>query len=300
MREESWRRMAQTYGELTSIPPRYADVDVMRHLNNVAVGVMHLEARMRWLMRTLAPDAWRADGVRLRPRWLATDFLGEGHYPDAVDAGVRCLGVDSEGWDMASGLFQHGTCFGTQHARLSAWCDGMPIALPDAIRHSLQAASQPLAQPGSPAPMAPRPEIGDFAWSVSLQSRFADIDADGHAGEVALSRYMETARILGVRDGVPDLSRALQAEGMGLVVGRVEMTVFSLPRPPRQWHAGVRISRLGTASFTVQCALFARDACVAVSDTVLVSIQRDAMRARALPETAREALAPLIQTALAR
>lgn len=300
MRGDSWRRQADTYDHRFSIPPRYADVDVMRHLNNVAVGTLHLEARMRWLMREIAADAWASDGVRLRPRWLATDFLGEGHYPDMVEAGVRCLGADAQGWDMASAVFQGGGCFGTQHARLSAWCDGLPVALPQPLLAALQARARPVPVWAFAPVATSSPSSADFVWSVPVQSRFADRDADGQAGEVALSRYMETARILGVREGVPDLGRALQAAGMGLVVGRIEMTVFSLPRPVSTWHAGVRITRLGTASFTVQCALFARETCVAVSDTVLVSIQRKAMRAMALPPSAREALAPLTGAALSR
>ncbi len=300
MREESWRREPSAYGEQMDIAPRYVDIDVMQHLNNVAVGSIHQEARMRWLMAHVSPGAWRAEGVQLRPRVLVTDFLGEGRYPAAIEAGVRCLGVDAHGCDMATALFQQEACFGTQQVRLAAWHEGLPIALPGALRDTLGAAVNALPEGDVPTLAAQQPPaLADFAWTVELQSRFGDMDADGQAGELALSRYVETARILGVRDGLPALHEALQAEGMGLVVGRVSLDIFRQRHPGRGWQAGVRIARLGNASFTVECALFARDTCIALSQTVLVSIHRQTRRAQALPASVREAMSPLLSSAMA-
>lgn len=289
MRNERWRRDASFYDRLDTLATRYTDVDSWRHLNNVSVLCLHLEARTRWLVDQLGAQAWHSDDLLLRPASFATDFLDEGRYPGNVEIGARCLHQDEAGWDLASAVFQGGACFGVQQTRMTAWCDGRPVPLSADMR----AATAHLAAPADITVQEvtiPAHPIEAYPSTLDIRTRFADNDADGCLGEVAIARYMEQARASVMGKTVREASEEIRSGKLGTVVAHSSIRFLQHRRLPEAIHAGVGVVKLGNSSKTIRVGLFHGADCLAVGDTVLVVADKRTARPAALPQGAREAL----------
>ncbi|GAA5234951.1 hypothetical protein FOZ76_22165 [Verticiella sediminum] len=288
MRNEEWRRDPAAYETRQELATRYADIDRWRHVNNVAASGLHQEARMHWLRQRVGPDAWYSDGVLLRPAVIATDFLGEGRYPGAIVAAALCTQADDQTLGMASALFQNGACIGQQQTWLQGWCNGEPVPLPAAVR---QGAAGAFAHPATATDPAVAPaEHGPLPWSLSLMSRFGDADGDDVMGDLAVARLMEQARVTALRRAAPAFHEGIVESGLGIVVAHTTVRHLQYRRVVPEFDARIGMVRVGSSSFTVRTALYRRDACIAVADSVLVIVDRKAMRAASLPERSRDAL----------
>lgn len=94
------------------------------------------------------------------------------------------------------------------------------------------------------------PSLEGFRHHTAIQVRWGDMDALGHVNNAAFLTYLEQARVgyfaeLGLWDG--------SAQGVGLIMARVEMD-FRLPLfAGDDVHVFTRCARLGNRSFdTVQ------------------------------------------------
>ncbi len=289
MKNEVWRRDSSFYDRLYPLATRYTDVDPWRHLNNVAVSGLHIEARTQWLINAVGPDAWYSDGVLLRPTLVATDFVGEGRYPGMVEVGARCIGHDADGWDMATAVFQDGVCFGVQQTRMTAWCDGRPVALSESLREAIASApsaTPEFAQPATMPVLAPQ----DYPRTLEIMGRYGDADADACLGEAAAARYMEQARSSAMGDALRAASAEIRSGGLGTVVAHGKIQFLRHQRTAAVLRAGVGVVKVGNSSMTIRTALFRDDDCLAVGDTVLVMTDRRTTRPAALPQSARELL----------
>lgn len=290
MRKEEWRREPANYDSRAQHSTRYADIDLWRHVNNVAAGTLHQEARMRWLREHVHENVWFSDGVLLRPALIATDFLAEGRYPGDILAAARCTEVTSEGLGLGSALFQQGACIGLQQTWLRGWCDGRPAALPEDVAQALaRHAVAPVAVQSVPADVAPAAH-GPLPWDIALPSRFSDSDGDEVMGEIAIARLMEQARISAMRRAMPGFHEGMVQSGLGIVVAHTTVRHLQHRRAVPVWQARVGVARVGSSSFTIRAALYRREECVAVADSVLVIVDRRATRPAGLPAASREAL----------
>jgi acyl-CoA thioesterase FadM len=140
MRKKFWRQALAFYRFTASLQTRFADVDTERHVNNVAVIALHLEARSRFHLHLLGRQNWLAQTRTVRTTRFANDFLLITHYPGAVTAGVNVIGVSEHDYTLAIGLFQEDICVGLHECSMGAWADGKRIALPHVLRTRLMEA----------------------------------------------------------------------------------------------------------------------------------------------------------------
>ena len=73
MKHDAWRRQPETYPFSGEILPRYTDVDLWQHLNNVALISLQIESVQRLLLDVADDAAWRA-GPAASSRTLPGDF----------------------------------------------------------------------------------------------------------------------------------------------------------------------------------------------------------------------------------
>lgn len=295
MKHDAWRRQPTAYPLQGTLQPRFTDVDLWQHLNNVAQIGLHGELLQQWLHNHLGPEPWRRSAPQLLLQANATDFLAEAHYPAPLTTGVRLLGIDGQHFTLATALFQHGRCTGLHQATLGAWQADAAVPLPADWQARLQAAlaaQAPLQEAGTGHPpladAAPPPHPDHWPWQISLAARFADADGQGHTSDFTLARCAEQGRVQFLtrvfgsgRHGLP----------VGFMVAHVALRWHRRQRPPVAWQLGIGVQRVGERSLAVRSALFDGADCVAESNSVMVVIDHATRRPAALPEAARAQLA---------
>jgi acyl-CoA thioester hydrolase len=73
------------------ITPRFTDVDVNLHINNVALVGLLQESRVRFHDMTAFP--YSASGVTSMVAHFAIDYLGEGLYPDPLTVHIGAIAI---------------------------------------------------------------------------------------------------------------------------------------------------------------------------------------------------------------
>ncbi len=136
MRHITSRRSLAAYPWNTVIETRFTDMDVNRHLNNVAISRLYEETRVRfnWGLRAQFPA--------LRPHYLvahvATDYLAEGHYPAPVTAAYAVGAIGQSSFRAQMALFQEGACIGLCDTVMVHRGETGPAPLPDDLRAVLE------------------------------------------------------------------------------------------------------------------------------------------------------------------
>jgi acyl-CoA thioester hydrolase len=301
MKHQPWRRDAAAYPTPGTLQPRFTDVDLWQHLNNVAQIGLHGELLQQWLQAHLGPDPWRRSAPKLLLQANATDFLAEAHYPAPLATGTRLLGCDSHRLTLATALFQHGHCTGLHQATLGAFDGDAAVPLPADWQAALQAAAalQPplpghAAGDGRPdtLPDLPRPPHPDlWPWQITLPTRFADADGQGLTSDFCLARCAEQAR-------VQFLTRVFgndrRSQAAGFMVAHVALRWHRRTPPPVAWQVGIGVSKIGERSLAVASALFDGASCLATTSSVMVVIDHASRRPAALSAESRDLLAPYL------
>jgi acyl-CoA thioester hydrolase len=300
MKHDAWRRQSAAYPTQGTLQPRFNDVDMWQHLNNVAQIGLHGELLQQWLHAHLGPEPWRRTAPKLVVQANATDFLAEAHYPAPLATGVRLMGADDQRFTLATGLFQHGHCTGLHQATLGALDGDRAVPLPADWQAALQAAAavQP-PLPGATGEAAGAPDtLSDMAtplhpdqwpWQITLGSRFADADGQGHASDFTLARCAEQGRVQFLTKVFGDGRRSAP---VGFMVAHVALRWHRRSVPPAAWQLGIGVSKIGERSLVVASALFDGAACVGTSTSVMVVIDHATRRPAALSAEARALLAP--------
>lgn len=132
MRHDPRRLEPAAYAWSVELGTRFGDMDVNRHLNNVAVAGLYEEARVRFHAEL---RACRAIG---NPRFLvahcAIDYLGEGDYPEPVTVMLAVLALGTSSYRMGAALLQRERCIGLCDTVLVHRGESGPAPLPDALR----------------------------------------------------------------------------------------------------------------------------------------------------------------------
>lgn len=91
----------------TRIEPRFGDLDVNMHINNVAMAAMLEEAHVRF-HRAAGYLKERDAGIGSMVASVAIEYLGEGAYPDAVDVHVALERLGRTSHTLVQAAFQAG------------------------------------------------------------------------------------------------------------------------------------------------------------------------------------------------
>ena len=138
MRTDPRRLVLANYPWSQAMETRFADMDVNRHLNNVAFSRFFEETRIRFNGALFA-----AARTAARPHYLvahvAIDYLGEGSYPEPVTMGYAIGHIGRTSFRALKAMFQNGTCIALCDTVLVHRGDAGPAPLPADLRTRLEA-----------------------------------------------------------------------------------------------------------------------------------------------------------------
>ena len=126
-----------------------------------------------------------------------------------------------------------------------------------------------------------------YPASLTLETRFADMDVNGHLNNVAFARFFEETRVRVLRAG--PAAPAAGERRSSFVVANVSIDYLAEGNYPAPVTVTYAIARIGSSSFTVAMAAFQDGICIALCDSVLV--HRDPQTGPApIPPALRERL----------
>ncbi len=130
-RPEPSRLDPAAYPWSDTIQTRFADLDVLGHINNVAMAGLFEAGRARFLRAT---GMFEVREHRVMLVNVEINYLAEGNFPDDVVIGTGVARIGNRSWVLHSACFQNGRCIAT--------CDGTAAiegpAIPDALRVLLE------------------------------------------------------------------------------------------------------------------------------------------------------------------
>ena len=136
--------------------------------------------------------------------------------------------------------------------------------------------------------MAQKPEPAPFRFTYDVPVRFRDLDPMGHAHHSLPLVYIEEARAAYWRDvaGRRDL------EAIDYVLGQVTVRFIQRIHFPSTLRVGVRVSRLGSSSFTMEYEIRNESGdLLCTAETVQVMYDYAAGQSKTIPPDIRKALA---------
>jgi acyl-CoA thioester hydrolase len=142
MKGDPRRRDLAAYPWSATLETRFADMDVNRHLNNVAIARFFEETRIRFNWDLIARA--RATALPMaRPRYLvahvAIDYLGEGSYPEPLTMTYAVGDIGRSSFRSLMGMFQKSACIALCDSVLVHRGEAGPSPLPDELRLRLEA-----------------------------------------------------------------------------------------------------------------------------------------------------------------
>jgi len=128
------------YPATVAILSRYADVDPLWHINNVALAQYFEEARVA-SMKLMFGDVRMPTpaGERVLLAHQSVDYLHEAVYPGTLEAGIGVLRIGNTSWTLGMGMFQAGQCVSISNAVLVYSDASGPARIPDQSRSRLEA-----------------------------------------------------------------------------------------------------------------------------------------------------------------
>jgi acyl-CoA thioester hydrolase len=108
---QSWQLDPSSYPFNHPTETRFADMDVLGHINNVSMAGLFEHGRGMFnhaieVQRRAAGQRWLIVSVSL-------DYIAEAHFPEHVDVASGILRIGTTSWDIASAAFQGGACKAT-------------------------------------------------------------------------------------------------------------------------------------------------------------------------------------------
>lgn len=135
-------------------------------------------------------------------------------------------------------------------------------------------------------PDAARLQRETYPLTITVPSRFRDLDTLGHINNVAIGSFYEEGRAHLNRTVFPPDVR--HAHGMRLLIADVHIAYLQEAHYPGDIEVGVGIAKIGTSSYTIGLALFQKGECVGTCETVLVNT--DGEKPVAIPDEGRQRL----------
>lgn len=269
-------------------PLRWADLDLLGHVNNVTYVDYLQEARVD-LFRTHAPDS-RADDLAegvVVVRHEVTYVSSLTFSPEPVSVECWVTEIRAASFTMAYEVFTEDLA-GERTVYLRARTVLTPYVFaterPRRLHDSERASLGRLLEPDEPVRPTPVPEVVDVPGGhYPVQVRFSDVDVYGHVNNVKYFEYFQEARIqlLTARGG--DLG-----EGFHLVVAQTDV---DYRRPilfrPEPYDCRTWVSRIGTTSLVFESVVRDGEELLARARVVGVCIDNATGRPAPVPEEFR-------------
>ncbi len=133
---QPWQLDPANYPFSHSTETRFADMDLLGHINNVAMAGLFEHGRGMFN---------HAIGVQRRApgqRWLIVsvnlDYIAEAHFPEHVTIASGILRIGGSSWDIASAAFQGGKCKATCITTIVLTDNEGPAPLPQDLREEFE------------------------------------------------------------------------------------------------------------------------------------------------------------------
>ena len=273
---------------------RWADLDLLGHVNNVVYVDYLQEARVD-MLRVHAPDT-RADDlaegvVVVRHEVSYRAPLTFRFRPVLIETWVT--EVRAATFTLAYEVFDEDDA-GRRTTYLQArtvltpyvFADERPRRLTADERAALERFHEPDERPrAEPWRPVPRSETGHYP----VQVRFSDVDVYRHVNNVKYFEYLQEARIELANALTRDLPR--EEGSIGMVVAQTDVDykvpILFRPEPYDVWS---RVSRVGTTSMTIDSEIRDGDEVCAQARVVCVFWDADTQRPTAPPPAYRDRL----------
>lgn len=139
MKYDPIRLEADRYPFVLAVEPRFADMDMLQHINNLSLAEYHEEARVRFLTEVFGNNLFSSKrNFRLLVAKAGYDYLREAHYPQTLEGRVAVARIGNSSFDLALALFQEGHCVCLADVVMVYVADDGPAPLPAELRTELQ------------------------------------------------------------------------------------------------------------------------------------------------------------------
>jgi acyl-CoA thioester hydrolase len=120
-----------------AVQTRYADVDSLRHINNVAIAQILSEGRYLFFANLfrLTPRPTR---MRFVVGEVAIRYMREAFYPADVQVGCGVLAIQRSSLRMSQGFFSDGRCTSISEVVMVAVKDRQSFPFPAEVRAALE------------------------------------------------------------------------------------------------------------------------------------------------------------------
>lgn len=128
MKPTAERLVLSNYPSQVEAPVRFSDIDMFRHINNVAMGQFYEEVRFSLTarMREALPRE-RGNAIVIVNVDIA--YLKEGRYPGVISIGSGIAQRGRKTYVIGQALFQGGACISTADTTLLYMENGAPAEL---------------------------------------------------------------------------------------------------------------------------------------------------------------------------
>lgn len=128
----SWQLDPGNYPFNHRTETRFADLDLLGHINNVSMAGLFEHGR--GMFNHAIEVERRAPGQRWLIVSVNLDYIAEAHFPEHVEIASGILRVGFSSWDIASAAFQGGECKATCITTIVLTDSNGPTALPESLR----------------------------------------------------------------------------------------------------------------------------------------------------------------------
>ena len=129
---QSWQLDPASYPFNHRAETRFADLDLLGHINNVSMAGLFEHGRGMF-NHAIAVER-RAPGQRWLIVSVALAYIAEAHFPEHVEIASGILRIGNSSWDIASAAFQGGECKATCITTIVLTDANGPTPLPQELR----------------------------------------------------------------------------------------------------------------------------------------------------------------------